>query len=357
MSDGAVGGRAAPSLALVAFFFLLTALLHVRTFVVPHVEGDEASYLALSQEMGWDISHYTTRDHPRVSRFPNSIYRQPLFHHPPLYPLVLKVGAYFGNAVAAGLLFQLFAMGLLLVYAERAARRLALSDAGRLMLLTGLLFCPILLFSTTRLHHDGLLAIFVFAAFTVYLEALDEQSTAKSVAAGLLFALALNVRYKGLTALPLVLLAQVFSLARARAAASAAGRPPSEAARDPRSWRCFAIVSALIALLGLPHYVRILATYGSLLPGSFMSTAPALAAANEFLSTVVKRSRLQVFGYLVLTFPLILAWFSPMNARLLRAELASWSWRGFHLVAAIYFCAVCLATSHQQLRYFAVMTP
>ena len=348
-------------IAWIAIFFALSVLLHVRTFTAPHVEGDELAYRALSQEMGWDISHYTTRDHPQVSQYPSSIYRQPLFHQPPLYPLVLKAGALVGSPVAAGLLFQILAMGLLLASAARASKLLELTDTGRVVLLACLTLCPMLLFSTTRLHHDGLLAIFLFAAFTMLLEALDERSTRKSVVSGLLFALALNVRFKGLTALPLVLGAQLFFLYRLglhphgteKGSAAASFR---DAARRPENWRCFAIVAGLIALLGLPHYVRILATYGSLLPGAFMATDPDLARST-FLSNVVERSRPRVFAYLLLMFPLLLGWLSPANLSVMRSELAGRRWGAFYVAAGLYFLVVCLAGSHQQLRYFAVMTP
>ena len=70
-SDGRISGRnrSAYPIALLVFFFSLSALLHVRTFTVPHDEGDETVYLGLAREMGWDFSNYTTRDLPGIRRY------------------------------------------------------------------------------------------------------------------------------------------------------------------------------------------------------------------------------------------------------------------------------------------------
>src|ERR1700733_6103280 len=73
----------------------VTVLLHCPMLFKSHFEGDEVAYFVLSQRMGWDLSNYTTKDDPRVNTFPYTIYRNPVFHHPPLLPLVLKAGAHF----------------------------------------------------------------------------------------------------------------------------------------------------------------------------------------------------------------------------------------------------------------------
>ncbi len=64
-----------------------------------HREGDEAcsTWRACAERMGWDFSGYTTKDDPRVNSFPIRIYRQELFHHPPLYPWLLKWGLAWGD--------------------------------------------------------------------------------------------------------------------------------------------------------------------------------------------------------------------------------------------------------------------
>lgn len=85
-----------PTLRSYLFLFLwcaaVTILLHCPMLFKPHSEGDELAYFVLSQRMGWDLSNYTTKDDPRINKFPYTIYRNPVFHHPPLLPLVLRAG-------------------------------------------------------------------------------------------------------------------------------------------------------------------------------------------------------------------------------------------------------------------------
>ena len=69
-------------LALLGFFLLLCVLMHAKSFSVSHIEGDEIVYLTLAREMNWDFSGYSTQHDAAVRRFPHSIYRQELFHHP-----------------------------------------------------------------------------------------------------------------------------------------------------------------------------------------------------------------------------------------------------------------------------------
>lgn len=346
---------------LLVFFLLLMVLLHLRAFAVPHEEGDERAYLALAQEMGWDLSDYTTRDHPTVSRYPYSIYRQSLFHHPPLYPLVLKLGIAVGAPVFVGLGFQVLAMALLLVFAQRAARRMELPESLQAALLAGLVLGPLLFFSTTRLHHDGLLAIFLFCAFTLYVEALETRSTGKAVGAGLLFAAALNVRYNALVALPLIGAVQLFHLYRQAAATSGGdgsrASPLLRVARDPTRWKGFGVVALLVLALGLPHYVRVLATYGTLLPSSFIVPDAGVESWNDFLRRVHARSRLHVALYLLAIFPMALTWVGPSALRQLAERWRERSWELVYPCVALFLLSVQMLTVHTQVRYFAAMSP
>ena len=79
-----------------------------------HDEPDEQVYLGLAREMSWNLSRYTTMHVPRFRQLPYSIYRQPLFHQPPLYPLILKVGEALGSPAVTGLVFNNLAMSMVL---------------------------------------------------------------------------------------------------------------------------------------------------------------------------------------------------------------------------------------------------
>ena len=133
----------------------ISALIHFQSFWIPHIEGDEEVYLALSREIHWDLSHYTTRDDLEIREFPDSIYRSNLFHHPPLLPLVMKLGGtLFGTPVAAGLLFQNFAMWVLLYYTCALDGVSANADRLGAIAFAAVTFCPLLLSSSMLLHHD-----------------------------------------------------------------------------------------------------------------------------------------------------------------------------------------------------------
>ena len=123
----ATGGREHYPLWLLAFFLIVMVLLHLPSFSARHHEGDERVYLMLARDMSWDLSYYTTRDHPYISKYPYSIYRAELFHQPPLYPLILKAGIKARAVILTGLSFQVFSMGLLLVFARQASKRHHLS--------------------------------------------------------------------------------------------------------------------------------------------------------------------------------------------------------------------------------------
>ena len=353
MTPGAVRRPA----SVLCLFALLAVALHVRSFYAEHTEGDEMVYLALAREMGWDLSSYTTRADPVVSRYPYSIYRHEPFHQPPLLPLVLKAGMLFGAPVAAGLAFQVLAMLLLLGFARRAASSFALPVHLQVALFAALVACPLLAFSTTRLHHDGLLGIFLFGALLLQIESLEERSTKKAIGAGLLFAIALNLRYNALAALPLVLVVHAFHLYRRADATRSARSELARLARDPESWRGLLVVCAIVGVLGLPHYVRVFAAYGSLLPGSFIVPDPDVGQWNEFLRRVHSRTRARSILELIAIYPMLLTWLTPAALRSFRERLRARSLACVVPVAAVYLIAVHVAALHQQLRYFAVATP
>jgi hypothetical protein len=85
---------------------LLGSMIHLPTFFIDHQEGDELVYLGLSQEMSWSLQNYSTAGLPGVSEFPAKLYREPLFLHPPLYPLLLKTLSLLGPPVLLGLAFN-----------------------------------------------------------------------------------------------------------------------------------------------------------------------------------------------------------------------------------------------------------
>ena len=197
-----------------SYLFLLlwcaavTVLLHTSMLFKPHSEGDELAYFALSQRMGWDLSNYTTKDDPRVNTFPYTIYRNPVFHHPPLLPLVLKAGAQFtanpllqftrtpprsrGGASADYVTAAPVAAAFLLNVAVTVAalwyvcRLLVLCNIGPhygATALVGITLCPLLLFSTVRIHHDGLAGLLLLCGFIAFAESLERRTIIPAIEA------------------------------------------------------------------------------------------------------------------------------------------------------------------------------
>ncbi|MFC1657529.1 hypothetical protein ACFL2P_03050 [Candidatus Moduliflexota bacterium] len=343
---------------LLSVALLLSVIVHAKSFYVPHAEGDELVYLSLAREMNWNLSHYTTRDDPDVSRFPYSIYRAPLFHHPPLFALVLKAGGLFGRPVLAGLLFQNLAMFLLLLVAWRVLRFFQIAPDLHPLLYSALVLCHFISFSTTRLHHDALAAIFLFCGIMLFMEALEMRSACLAAASALLLVLALNTRYTTLAALPLLFGVQALHLFRLFHSGGAEGgqRPAAAVLADRRSWDIFLPVFLLVATVGLHHYYRVLWQYGTLLPGGFIQSDGA-ERSNYFLYRVSNRSRWQIAAYFLTLFPAVLLLFHPQLLRHLRRMLREGSWACVPLAAGPYLFAVTLIFSHRQLRYFAPALP
>lgn len=342
-----------PILAMAAL--ALAFFQRVPSFFKEHTEGDEVVYVALAAEMGWDLSHYTTKDDPRVSRHPYSIVRQPLFHHPPLYALVLKTGdELFSAPVAFGLLFGNAVLLLTFYYAYRWLQLIDASPATSAVVFAGLTICPLLLFSTSRVAHDGILGMLLACAVVSLIISLERPSILRATVAGLLWVLALNTRYTALAMLPLLPMIQIYSFYRR--SPQSPGHSGDVARPAMHSvWTSIAIVWGLVLTLGLQHYMRILSTYGSLLPSDFITLE-----GNEFSPFVrglAERTRLGAVGSLLAIYPIGLALATPAAYRALWRSGLDHDWPPVMAVVGVYCLAVLLLFSFQQVRYFAVATP
>ena len=213
--------------AFKAYFFIwsisvaASLLLHAHSFWLQHEESDEIVYVALARRMSWTISDYSTRDIPGIRLLPYSIYRQPLFHRPPLYPLILKLGSRIGNPATCGLVFSCGSMVLLLWTTWRWMVFVQMPPSWAAAGFAGLVFCPLLLASTSLLHLDGLLGTYAACGLVFYIEALEHCSVFKAALAGLLLAAALNLRYNSLLIVPLIPALQAFQLYRLTRGAAA----------------------------------------------------------------------------------------------------------------------------------------
>lgn len=326
---------------------------HVSAFSQKHNEGDEVVYLSLARNMGWDLSNYTTRNDPLVRRFPNSIYRAELFHHPPLYPFVLKLGGLFGASVAAGLLFAWLVISATFYASYRLLARLRAQHTTAIVVCTGLTFCPLLLFSTVRLHLDALFGLLLACAILAHIDALETGSRRRALLAACLWVATLNVRYAALAALPWIPLLHLFFLHRLRRRDG----DPEAAELRRAAWMTTGIVAGLVLTLGLQHYYRVLWTYGTLLPGQFAVLDPDAAQFSPFLRSILERSRPRMLVYLLLLFPALGVFFLPRTYIRLRRAIGDARWEALFPLLFLYQLALVFVFTHQQLRYFAAATP
>ena len=185
------------TLPILLFFCIVSVGLHLPSFGLEHEAGDEIVYRVLSAEMGWDLSHYTTMDHPRLSKNNFPLYRAPLFAHPPLLPLILKGAREVGDPTLLGLAFLAGSMCLLLVFIRRTLLSFAMSPNAIVWALALASFCPVLMLTTTKLLADGLLAIYLFCGISLAIESFRDDSAGsaglaacvrKMLVAGLLLA-------------------------------------------------------------------------------------------------------------------------------------------------------------------------
>jgi hypothetical protein len=348
----------------------------------PHSEGDEFVYYVLSQRMGWDLSNYTTKDDPRVNDFPYTIYRGPVFHHPPLLPLVLKAGSQFtmnpllllpgvaatrlkadsrapivpAECVAAAFAFQVFVCVAALWYAWRFAVLVELEPQWGIASLVGIAICPLVLFSTVRIHHDGLMGLMLLCGLVAFAEAIDKGRLLCAVEAAVWLVAAMNVRFNAIAALPVILLMPFYRRTPDRdSVPRRMGRNVTIASR-PR-WLVASIVFVAVLTLGLQHYARLFAAYGTLWPSAMIQPLAGVTKFSPFLAFVEKMDRTWVCWELVAMFPLAILFLAPWNLRQFVEDLRARRWPVAFVAAFGFLFAVQLVFAYKPVRYFAAVTP
>jgi hypothetical protein len=345
---------------LIYLFFLawlINIALHIPSFGRTTYRGDENVYLSLSQTMGWDLSNYSTASHPTLSKWPNTIYQQPVFHHGPLLPYVVKVGAVFGYPATAALLFGNFAMAMLLLHMVVLYRRLSIPPVWQISGFFAAAFAPLLLFSTTRIHQDALAGIFIACAVIALIEALEKRSSAWSLWSGLLFAAALNLRFTSLISLPLIVFCQMYylySVLPEQPGSTFDNSAFRKKVFNFAHWKVFVIVSLIVTTLGLQHFYRIFHAYGSIFPWDFMTPDTTDTWVHYIRDT---RTRSKMFANLILLIPLLMVFFLPQTWRTISKGVVRKDWGAICTIFTLYLLLVLFSSSFREMRLFAVATP
>jgi hypothetical protein len=170
--------------------------------------------------------------------------------------------------------------------------------------------------------------------------------------AGLLLAAALNLRFNALLFLPLLPVLALCPLGR-----FSTDKPPSPA--RVRRWQGLGIIAVILLTVGLQHYYRILATYGTLLPSSFLTADPReLAAFSNHMRNLGRITLGRCLLLLIMVFPFLLAFLLPWTWRPVRQAWRSRSWAA---VLPLLFLSLMMLhlglTPNYQLRFFSAYTP
>ncbi len=372
-------------LVLFCGLWCLNLLLHLPSFsrgdLPPNYtrfpfSGDEFVYLTLARRMQWDGSDYSTMRDPEFMdrrKWTNAIYRKPLFHHGPALPYVLKSGAavaqyfelepssFWWFITVCAFLAANVVMAIYFLLLWRLMGRLNVPPAWQVVGYVGAALGPLILFSTTRLHHDAIAGILITSGLIAYVEAIERRSITWAVGAGVLISLALNFRYNSLLAIPLFVAFHIYAIWREQRPAEntqakrKSKQPSSQPASNGRAWLMFLITSVIIATVGMQHFYRILQEYGTLNPGEFVYLEHQPGDAwQEFKA---EETRTKMLFHLFLTLPVLCLFFLPASWKAISRGLRERQWGAAFVMAFLFLFLVMAVASYSELRFFAFCTP
>jgi hypothetical protein len=384
---------------VLAIAIAVTVLQHVTMLYTLHYDGDEAVYSVLAKEMNWDLSHYTTQDDPEISSFPYTCYRHDLFFHPPLYPLVLKTGlamegwsvksgfrdvlvrrfgispARIGTRTPPEVALMAFAFTIVvrisaLLVLGRGLKRWEVSSFASIVILIVLVICPITTFSTVRWHHDGLLGLLALIAFALLCESL-QTGAVWVFTLGLMAALAaMNIRYNAIVLAPCFFAIPLYdAFRRWREAGTDDARPNwLRTVRSLPSWWWVFVAVATLALLtiGLSHFARVYARFGTLSPDAFnQPSIEAMASLPEtqrtrlitFMERHSERTLAWSLSETILLVPVLFLLLRPSFWTGFMRKLMKGHEQGFLLLVAFFTAATVARYQASQVRYLAAAMP
>lgn len=332
----------------ILLLLMLVVFFQVSSLMAPHREGDEMVFLALSQNMSWGLSDYTVMDIEPLNQFANRLYRAPIFMHPPLFPLILKLGGVFANTIVFGVIFNglmklwlaivIYWVALELQFHERAAQ------AASIMVIA----CPVLGFVGSRVLADSVFVALLWTSILYLLRALHQKSDAALLLSALVFAFFLNTKFQAVLILPGYLMSWVlvgFWISRRRA---------SFQSLVPITL----IASVILIGFGMVHYFRLFNAFGIEGTRDLMVVERPI---NDFIRRVGSRQLLPMTVYLLLIFPLFIILVIPrvwsgflQQLRNSREQQQGW------MVAALpisFTMGLVSVWFFQQERYWAPVIP
>jgi 4-amino-4-deoxy-L-arabinose transferase-like glycosyltransferase len=296
--------RLAQVVLLVALFSSFTLVVKLPSLAFPHDEPDELVYWSLAHNLV-ENGTYTLRGTEVLKRLSPTIYDRPLFHHPPLYPVLLAPFAALEAKQSAvviswlGHLLCLLSVGIIgwtfLVRGQGSFDLLWLA-------LLGVATDPLLALVSRKLWIDALLAgLAALALALVWAALVSPRRRLLLVLGGVVLGLA------GLAKLPGLLVAPVAALI-----VWGGDGTRREKLRDVL-W-----VAIPAGLVVLPWIVLFITTYGAVTPG-WLSRDEYAVAHYPFLAAAVGRPWYYYGAKLVLAQPVLLVGLA-LSLRRPRAE-------------------------------------
>lgn len=185
-------------------FFLAGLACRLGIFSSPHVDGDEAVYSALVDQLDAGRG-YTLQGHPLLERgrISRAEYDRPLFFHPPggvaLFWLFRRLFGAAGFPLAQLTSFALFFWAMILL----ARQLFSGEDALAVPLVAGLsAFTPIMTHAVSRYWLDGPLLAFATLGCALFVMGLRQGDPRWVRAAGLVFGFAVFIKSTAALALP-----------------------------------------------------------------------------------------------------------------------------------------------------------
>jgi 4-amino-4-deoxy-L-arabinose transferase-like glycosyltransferase len=329
-------------LLLVALFSAFTLILKLPSLRFTHNEADEVVYWSVAQNL-LENGVYTLRGAEITRRLSPAIYDRPLFHHPPLYPLLLTP---FVALEAKGAAIVISWLGHLLCVLSVGIIGWALLDHGERareilwLALLGVATDPLLVLVSRKLWIDALLAGLVALALAlVWAAGVSQRRRQLLVLGGLVLGLA------GLAKLPGLLGAPVAAMI-----VWGGGGTRRERLRD------LLLVATPCAIVVVPWIVLFVATYGVPTP-TWLKPDDYALRHYPFLAAAVGRPWYYYAAELALAVPASVAGLA-LSLRRTRGEgryqLAAAAWLLIWLLAF----TIQSVTGHGFLmRYIAPIAP
>ena len=279
---------------LMAFFLIIGVFFSFHLVHQPVIDWDEEVYLHLSKQMAWNLERYTTQNSYIDRQLPQGYYQSPLFHHPPLVPLGIKLLSFAGFLVGAKILnLILWCTSIFLIFAIASK----VTDLkGTLLALVLWVICPMVNLEARLVHLDFPATVLTLLGFWSFLKYQDQVSRPiYLVGSGIAFALAMLTKYTGplLVSLP----AFLFLANRDRL----------------KDWKTWVIYGATISF-GFVWWLYIYLRFGSIIPPGF-GGEEINRHVTTYLNSISKRQWYDLWIYFLAICPLFLIYLAGIGKK------------------------------------------